>query len=315
MPSRRRGVRAFGARGAAPQRHVGRDAQCVVASARRAGVGRRGRHGVGHEALRRRVERRRRRRVVARQARPRRPCEPRGHPRRHLKRWELTAKPRTRAPPEDVAAAGRVATDVAAGPRPGPPRPREGVTRRGHALVAGARRIIGAVAAAGPAYAAAAASRSVSPRSSTPRASGRTGTSPPSSGRRAARARPRPRPSRAAPSTAPFGAGDVAGGVDARSDPRARLGGLFAAAATNRVRGAGASRRRSRRRRRGRRRDARRRRTRHAPRVPAGPEKSDDRGRARRRGGRARRRRDRRGVFGRCSATRRRRVGRGGDRR
>ena len=37
----------------------------------------------------------------------------------------LTAKIRTRAPPEDVAAArDRVATDVAAGPRPGPPRRR-----------------------------------------------------------------------------------------------------------------------------------------------------------------------------------------------
>lgn len=124
------------------------------------------------------------------------------------------------------------------------------VTRRGHALVAGAGRIIGAVAAAGPAYAAAAASLGLAPLLDAAGVGSDGDVSAVAEG--------------AAPLAlvlaTPVACGALDGAVraktndeelaDDRADDRAdalgsagaRLAGLFAAAATNRVRGAEALR-------------------------------------------------------------------------
>ena len=121
------------------------------------------------------------------------------------------------------------------------------VTRRGHALVAGAGRIIGAVAAAGPAYAAAAASIGLAPLLDAAGVGSDGDVSAVAEG--------------AAPLAlvlaTPVACGALDGAIRAKTNDEdadrsdranalgsagARLAGLFAAAATNRVRGAEALR-------------------------------------------------------------------------
>ena len=115
------------------------------------------------------------------------------------------------------------------------------VTRRGHALVAGAGRIIGAVAAAGPAYAAAAASLGLAPLLDAAGVGSDGDVSAVVEGA-APLALVLATPVTCGALDGAVRAGDVAGDVDALGSTGARLGGLFAAAATNRVRGAEALR-------------------------------------------------------------------------
>ena len=115
------------------------------------------------------------------------------------------------------------------------------VTRRGHALVAGAGRIIGAVAAAGPAYAAAAASLGLAPLLDAAGVGSDGDVSAVVDGA-APLALVLATPVACGALDGAVRAGDVAGDVDALGSTGARLGGLFAAAATNRVRGAEALR-------------------------------------------------------------------------
>lgn len=115
------------------------------------------------------------------------------------------------------------------------------VTRRGHALVAGAGRIIGAVAAAGPAYAAAAASLGLAPLLDAAGVGSDGDVSAVVDGA-APLALVLATPVACGALDGAVRAGDVAGDVDALGSTGARLAGLFAAAATNRVRGAEALR-------------------------------------------------------------------------
>lgn len=115
------------------------------------------------------------------------------------------------------------------------------VTRRGHALVAGAGRIIGAVAAAGPAYAAAAASLGLAPLLDAAGVGSDGNVSAVVEGA-APLALVLATPVACGALDGAVRAGDVAGDVDALGSAGARLAGLFAAAATNRVRGAEALR-------------------------------------------------------------------------